>query len=111
MAARDSVPTSYFQTYGMGWIVQDYRHYLVWQHGGNTPGMTTAVGMMPEKKFGVVVLSSMASAALPDLLRRYIFDREIGAPMKDLSDEAYKRAAQSAEARRFAGRRAGGRIS
>jgi CubicO group peptidase (beta-lactamase class C family) len=86
----DSVPTSYFQAYGLGWIVEDYRHYLVWQHGGNTPGMTTAVGMMPEKKFGVVVLSSMASAPLPDLLRRYIFDRELGAPMKDLSDEAYK---------------------
>jgi CubicO group peptidase (beta-lactamase class C family) len=86
----DSVPTSYFQTYGFGWIVEDYRHYLVWQHGGNTPGMTTALGMMPEKKFGVVVLSSMASAALPDILRRYIFDREIGAPMRDLSDEAYK---------------------
>jgi CubicO group peptidase (beta-lactamase class C family) len=86
----DSVPTSYFQTYGFGWIVEDYRHYLVWQHGGNTPGMTTALGMMPEKKFGVVVLSSMASAALPDLLRRYIFDREIGAPMKDWSDDAYK---------------------
>ena len=86
----DSVPTSYFQTYGFGWIVEDYRHYLVWQHGGNTPGMTTALGMMPEKKFGVVVLSSMSSAALPDLLRRYIFDRELGAPMKDWSDEAYK---------------------
>lgn len=86
----DSVPTSYFQAYGFGWIVEDYRHYLVWQHGGNTPGMTTALGMLPEKKFGVVVLSNMASAALPDLLRRYIFDREIGAPMRDLSDEAYK---------------------
>ena len=72
-------------------MVEDYRNQLVWQHGGNTPGMTTAVGMMPEKKFGVVVLSSMQSAALPDLLRQYIFDRELGAPMRDLSAEAYTR--------------------
>ena len=48
-----------FSTYGMGWMVEDYRHELMWQHGGNTPGMTTAVGMLPEKKLGVVVLSNM----------------------------------------------------
>jgi hypothetical protein len=72
-------------------MVEDYRNALVWQHGGNTPGMTTAVGMLPEKKFGVVVLSNMQSAALPDLLRQYIFDRELGAPMRDLSAEALTR--------------------
>jgi len=80
-----------FNSYGFGWMVEDYRNQLVWQHGGNTPGMTTAVGMLPEKKFGVVVLSSMQSAALPDLLRQYIFDRELGAPMRDLSAEAFTR--------------------
>jgi hypothetical protein len=89
-AVNDSV-TMYFQTYAMGWFVEDYRHQLVWQHGGNTDGMTTAVGMMPEHKFGVVVLSSMASAQLPNLLMRYIFDRQLNAPMRDLSAEAYTR--------------------
>jgi CubicO group peptidase (beta-lactamase class C family) len=90
-AGGDSTPPSRFNSYGFGWMVEDYRNQLVWQHGGNTPGMTTAVGMLPEKKFGVVVLSSMQSAALPDLLRQYIFDRELGAPMRDLSGEAYTR--------------------
>lgn len=89
-AAADSNPTR-FNSYGFGWMVEDYRNQLVWQHGGNTPGMTTAVGMLPDKKFGVVVLSSMQSAALPDLLRQYIFDRELGAPMRDLSAEAMTR--------------------
>jgi hypothetical protein len=51
--------------------------------------MTAAVGMMPEKKFGVVVLSNMGQAQLPEILRRYIFDRQLGAPMKDLSGETY----------------------
>ena len=53
--------------------------------------MTTAVGMMPEKHFGVVVLSNMQSAQLPELLRQYIFDRALGAPMRDLSGESYAR--------------------
>ena len=33
--------TTHFNTYGFGWIIQDYRGQLVWQHGGNTSGMTT----------------------------------------------------------------------
>jgi CubicO group peptidase (beta-lactamase class C family) len=81
-----------FNTYGMGWFVQDYRHELMWQHGGNTPGMTTAVGMLPEKKIGVVVLSSMDHTPLPDMLMRYIFDRHLGAPVRDYVAEALARA-------------------
>jgi len=88
---ESSPPVTHFNTYGMGWMVQDFRGQLVWQHGGNTLGMTAAVGMMPEKKFGVVVLSNMQSAALPELLRQYIFDRELGAPMRDWSGDAFKR--------------------
>lgn len=87
----DSVRLSSFSTYGMGWMVEDYRHQLVWQHGGNTDGMTAAVGMLPEQRFGVVVLSNMASAPLPDLLMRYIFDRQLNAPMRDLSADALSR--------------------
>ena len=84
-------PVTHFDTYAMGWMVQDFRGQLVWQHGGNTLGMTAAVGMMPEKKFGVVILSNMQSAALPELLRQYIFDRELGVPMRDWSGDAFTR--------------------
>jgi CubicO group peptidase (beta-lactamase class C family) len=73
-----------FSAYGMGLFIEDYRHELMWQHGGNTQGMTTAVGMLPQKKFGVVVLSSMGSAQLPAQLMHYIFDRDLGiTPVKD----------------------------
>ena len=94
--AADSVTR--FNTYGMGWFVQDYRGKLVWQHGGNTDGMTTAMGVLPDQKFGVVVLSNQHGSGLPDLLMRYLFDRELGAPMRDLSGEAIAR--QAAQRRR-----------
>jgi CubicO group peptidase (beta-lactamase class C family) len=87
----DSAGVTLFSTYGMGWMVQDYRHQLMWQHGGNTDGMTAAVGMLPEHRFGVVVLSNMASAQLPNLLMRYMFDRQLGAAMRDWSGESYTR--------------------
>lgn len=82
-----------FNTYGMGWIVQDYRHELAWQHGGNTPGMTTAMGMLPEKKLGVVVLTNMDHTPLADALMKYVFDRHLGAPVRDYAGEATARAA------------------
>ena len=81
-----------FGTYGMGWMVEDYRHVLMWEHGGNTPGMTTAVGMLPEKKIGVVVLSNMDHTQLPAMLMRYVFDRHLDAPMRDHVAEAAARA-------------------
>ena len=111
LPADDSVTV--FNTYGMGWIVQDYRHALVWQHGGNTDGMTTAMGVLPDHKFGVVVLSNMAGAQLPDLLMRWLFDRELGAPTRDLSAQALARYAvqrrrvDSLERVQLAGRPAG----
>lgn len=91
-AGADTAPaTTLFSTYGMGWMIEDYHHQLMWQHGGNTDGMTTAVGMLPEKKLGVVVLSNMNGAQLPALLMHYIFDRQLGLPMQDLSAEAFAR--------------------
>lgn len=89
----DTERVTSFNTYGLGWMIQDYRGQLMWQHGGNTDGMTTALGMLPDRKFGVVVLSNMLSTPLPGLLMRYVFDRQLGAPMKDLSAEALARAA------------------
>ncbi|HEY2027165.1 MAG TPA: serine hydrolase [Gemmatimonadaceae bacterium] len=88
----DSTATR-FSTYGMGWFVEDYHGALAWQHGGNTPGMTAAVGMLPDQRVGVAVLSNMQGSPLPDVLRRYIFDRALGLPVKDLSAESYARTA------------------
>ncbi|HEY2377389.1 MAG TPA: serine hydrolase [Gemmatimonadaceae bacterium] len=87
----DTAPVKRFTSYGMGWMVEDYRNQLSWQHGGNTLGMTAAVGMLPEKKVGVVVLSNMQGAQLPELLEQYVFDRALGAPLRDWSGEAYAR--------------------
>jgi CubicO group peptidase (beta-lactamase class C family) len=88
----DTIPATRFTSYGMGWFVEDYHQQLRWQHGGNTLGMTAAVGMLPEKRLGVAVLSNMQGAALPGIIMDYVMDRELGLPMKDLSNDAYTRA-------------------
>lgn len=91
-AGGPSSSETFFKTYGMGWMVEDYRHEVMWEHGGNTPGMTTAMGMLPEKKIGVVVLSNMDHTQLSQLLMYYIFDRDLGAPVHDYIGEGLKRA-------------------
>lgn len=83
-----------FGTYGMGWFVEDYRGALVWQHGGATDGTTTMVAMLPEHRVGVVVLTNVASTVAPTALMRYVFDRHLGAPLKDWVAEAATRAAR-----------------
>jgi CubicO group peptidase (beta-lactamase class C family) len=83
--------TTFFNTYALGWMVHDYRGELVWEHGGNTDGMTSAVGMLPEQNLGVVVLTNMNGSALPGLLMRWVFDRQLNAPLRDLAGESLTR--------------------
>ena len=80
-----------FNTYALGWNVQDYRGQLLWQHSGGTDGMSAIVGMLPEQNFGVVVLSNMYGSSLPNLLMRWVFDRQLNAPLRDLAGEARAR--------------------
>ena len=87
----DAERVTFFSTYALGWMVHDYRGALVWQHGGNTDGMTSAVGMLPEQNLGVVVLVNMNSSALPGLLMRWVFDRQLNVPQRDLAGEALAR--------------------
>jgi CubicO group peptidase (beta-lactamase class C family) len=97
-----------FSTYGMGWMIQDYRGELMWQHGGNTIGMTTAMGILPAKKIGVVILSNMDHTQLPALVMRYIFDRQLGVPVRDYVAETVARAAQRRPSEATAEARASG---
>lgn len=88
----DAAPVTVFSTYGMGWIVEDYRRNLYWHHSGGTEGMTAEVAMLPERRFGVVVLSNVAGAPLPGLLAQYVLDRELGVAVGDPSGDAHARA-------------------
>jgi CubicO group peptidase (beta-lactamase class C family) len=91
-AGAPSSDQTFFKTYGMGWMVEDFRHEVMLEHGGNTPGMTTAMGLLPDRKFGVVVMSNMDHTQLSQALMYYIFDRHLGAPVRDYVAEAVKRA-------------------
>jgi CubicO group peptidase (beta-lactamase class C family) len=81
------MPDTHFRTYGLGWMLHDYRGRKVVQHGGAIDGMSAMVGMIPEEKLGVVILSNLQGQLVPTALMFRIFDAYLGAPSKDWSTE------------------------
>ena len=59
---------AHLTAYGLGWFLSDYEGKFLVQHGGNIDGMTALVAMLPEEKFGIVILSNMNGSNLPTAL-------------------------------------------
>jgi CubicO group peptidase (beta-lactamase class C family) len=104
--ARRSNPYTHLQAYGLGWFLQDYRGRYVVQHGGNVDGMTALVGMMPEEKIGIVILTNMNGTGLPTTLMQRAFDHQLGVTPEDWSAKAYARTEAARARAREAQRRA-----
>jgi CubicO group peptidase (beta-lactamase class C family) len=90
-AARANNPESHLQAYGLGWFLQDYRGKLIVHHGGNVDGFTALVAMMPEEKFGIVLLTNMNGTGLPNALMLKLFDYQLKAPARDWAGEGWQR--------------------
>jgi CubicO group peptidase (beta-lactamase class C family) len=76
-----------FQGYGQGWFLEDYRGEFVAFHTGSIDGMTAIVGLIPERRLGVVVFANRDHAELRHALMYTVFDRYIGASKHDWSAE------------------------
>jgi CubicO group peptidase (beta-lactamase class C family) len=111
-ADRANNPDSHLSAYGLGWFLQDYRGRLAVHHGGNVDGFTALVAMLPEERFGVVLLSNQNGSGLPNALMLRLFDLHLKAPLKDWSGEGYQRLqAQIARGREAQQRAAGERLA
>ena len=67
-------PEAHFMAYGLGWFLSDYRGRKVVEHGGAIDGMRAQVGMIPEEKLGVVILTNLNGTPLPHALMFKVFD-------------------------------------
>lgn len=83
-------PDAHFLTYGMGWFLSDYHGRKLVEHGGAIDGMRAEVGMIPEEKLGVVILTNLHGTVLPQLLMYRIFDAYTGSAQRDWSGEILK---------------------
>ena len=100
----------WFIGYALGWFLQDYRGEKVAFHTGSLDGYVAIVGLLPERRAGVIVFANRDHAEVRHALMLRVFDALIGPPardwsadLKDLYDERTRKAEES-RARRPADR-------
>lgn len=82
---RRLYPESHFQSYGLGWVLQDYRgRKIVWNTGGML-GSACSIALVPELRAGVVVLTNGPRISFPEALVWRAIDDLLDAPVKDWS--------------------------
>jgi CubicO group peptidase (beta-lactamase class C family) len=78
-------PFTHVKSYAFGWQVMDYRGREMLSHAGNLAGMNAMVGLLPEERSGVVVLTNLEGNALRESIMYKVFDMILGAPPRDWS--------------------------
>jgi CubicO group peptidase (beta-lactamase class C family) len=84
-AYRAFNPFTHVRSYAFGWNLLDYRGREMLSHAGNLSGMGAMVGLLPEERLGLVVLTNLEGNALRESLMYRVFDRFLGAPERDWS--------------------------
>jgi CubicO group peptidase (beta-lactamase class C family) len=87
--------------YAMGWRRAEYRGHVHLAHSGGMLGFPAYVALIPDLRIGVVVLSNGPKPAsdeytLHKAIAFWVFDRLMGAPVRNWSEEFLRRS-QNAE--------------
>jgi CubicO group peptidase (beta-lactamase class C family) len=70
-------------SYGLGWVVQDYRGTLLWSHTGMIDGFRAQVALAPRAGYGVAVLSNRHQSRMNLALINTLLDRLLGLPPRN----------------------------
>lgn len=70
-------------SYGLGWVIQDYRGQHMVSHGGAIDGFRAQIALLPKHKLGIVILANLGGNSMPECLRALLTDRLLGLPAKD----------------------------
>jgi CubicO group peptidase (beta-lactamase class C family) len=69
------IPISADASYGLGWIVDDYKGLLMIQHGGNTLGFTSDLAFLPGAGLGIsVITNGQATNGFNQAVRTRLFE-------------------------------------
>ena len=68
----------HFQAYGLGWFLEDYRGEYVAFHTGSIDGRSAIIGLIPDRRLGVAILTNLDHSELRHALMYAVFDRYLG---------------------------------
>ena len=77
----------HWTTYGLGWFQQDYQGKMLDFHTGSLNGMVAIIGLVPDERFGVYVLSNLDHVEVRHALMLKAVDLYLGNPPRDWSTE------------------------
>jgi CubicO group peptidase (beta-lactamase class C family) len=80
-------PETLQKSYGLGWVVQDYRGRLMLSHTGGLDGYRCRVALLPREKLGLVLLTNSSAgtsgASMHTAATNALVDLLLGAPRRD----------------------------
>jgi CubicO group peptidase (beta-lactamase class C family) len=79
-------PSKHFQTYGLGWFLEDYNGKKIISHDGGANGFVTTTCFIPELGLGITVLTNTDANNLFGAIRQQIIDAYMGLPYRNYSD-------------------------
>lgn len=100
--ARKYLPDTVQLSYGLGWIISDYRGHRVLSHGGMIDGFRTQILLLPDDGIGIALMNNMHDTRMNQALGNSIADHLLGLPAKDWNGLFLKNiAAENAEREQF----------
>jgi CubicO group peptidase (beta-lactamase class C family) len=80
---RATQPDTVQMSYGMGWVIQDYRGRRLVSHAGIIDGFRCHLAMAPDDRVGVVILANLHRTRMNQALSNAIIDQLLGLTPKD----------------------------
>jgi CubicO group peptidase (beta-lactamase class C family) len=80
---KDLHPDTLQMSYGMGWVVQDYRGHLLVSHAGAIDGFRAHVTLVPRARLGIVLLNNLHQTRMNLAVSNSLVDLLLGLPRKD----------------------------
>ncbi|MFI5148547.1 MAG: serine hydrolase [Bacteroidia bacterium] len=78
-------PGKHFETYGLGWLLDDYQGKKIISHDGGANGFVTTTCFIPELNLGIAVLTNTDQNSLYAALRQQIIDSYLNMPWRNYS--------------------------
>ena len=80
---RAQLTRTHFQSYGLGFGLEDFEGYKRVEHNGGLPGMVTHISMIPELNLGVIVLTNQQVGEVLDAVTLSILESYTGGAKHD----------------------------
>jgi CubicO group peptidase (beta-lactamase class C family) len=101
---REANPETLQMSYGLGWVIQDYRGHLLVSHAGAIDGFRAHITLMPRDGYALALLANRHQTRMNLALSNALVDLVLGLPARDWNTHFLALVKREAEAKQAARR-------